>query len=223
MHRGTLLVLCVLLGPAAGSAQKTISDVPSGKLNGNVYENQGLGVVYEFPANWTAAIEPSGPQNLDPRGHDKPANRCTKILVWLSAPGKTEGRFSSIAALLVIDPACMDLGAFPTSLDERDQIVKVARAVGGYFSFTPFMSPYGNRLNTTFSQNRVVLETSGGMIINALIGPHPKSKEPLAINTSFNFTQAGTNWVAWAYVADEPSTEALKAIRVTLSEPAKTQ
>ena len=77
----------------------------------------------------------------------------------------------------------------PESLDKVKEIDKVAKKMGDNFSYTLFMSPYGNEVHPFSSQGRIIIQASGGMIINALEGKHQKTK-PLTVKTSFTFTNA---------------------------------
>jgi hypothetical protein len=93
-------------------------------------------------------------------------------------------------------------------------------------NYTPFMSPYGNAVHPFSAQGRVIIQATGGLVVNALeaVGGHPaKTKEPLDVKTSFTFTEAGDCWIAWAYSADERSAEALKNVEVTFKGAPRTE
>ena len=207
------------LGEAGlGSSTSTISQMPDGTLSGNFYSNQALGLSYEFPSGWTATPDPKGPVSLDGRKPNEPANRCSKILLSLQAPHHIEGRFTSIATLFAIDPTCFPGAEFPHSLEERNKIRKMADKIIGPFSHTPYFSPYGVTISALNSQGRVLIQLTGGVIINAVEGRPAPAKEPLKVNTSFTFTESKGYWVVWAYLADDPSTEELKNSKVVFKD-----
>ena len=99
-------------------------------------------MTYEIPAEWAATSDPKGAPALDPKP-DVRANRCTKVLLWMKAPGGVEGRFNSIAALLAIDPQCISGPEFPQAVTDTDKIIKVADKIIKYYKNAPFFSPYG--------------------------------------------------------------------------------
>jgi hypothetical protein len=199
------------------SSKSNVSQLPDGTLSGDTYTNDAVGLSYQFPNGWAATPDPKGPTTIDPRGSKKVANQCSKVLLRLSPLSKTEGRFSATAILIAIDPSCLGAPTFPQSLEQTDEIVKVAEKIGKSFNYTPFLSPYGNTVHPLNSQGRVIIQLLGGLVINALERP-ANSKEPLDVKTSFTFTEANGRWVAWAYTADDPSTEELKNVKVMLKD-----
>lgn len=217
MRNYALALLCGLiiflnaLGQRGPKLQ--LSKIPNGDMSGDTYTNDALGLSYQIPAGWKGDPDPKD-VSIDWRSPDKSANRCSRILLWLGPVAKIEGRFNPMATVFVTDPGCLGLAAFPESLDNVKEINKVAKKMGDNFSYTPFMSPYGNEVHPFSSQGRVIIQATGGMIINALEGKHQKTKEPLNVKTSFTFTKANGYLVVWAYAADESSAEVLKKIEV---------
>jgi hypothetical protein len=61
----------------------------------------------------------------------------------------------------------------------------------------------------------VVIQATGGLVINAVARDVGKTKEPLEVKTSFTFTEADGYLIVWAYVANESSAEPLKNMQVT--------
>jgi hypothetical protein len=213
----TVVTLFALGAAALGSSKSKISQLPDGTLSGNVYSNDALGLSYEFPSGWTATADPKRPVNLDSRKPDGLVNQCSKILLSLEAPRKTEGRFTSVATLFAIDPGCFPGTEFPHSMD-KGKIQKVADKIIRSFSNTPYISPDGAYVVGYWSQGRVIIHLTGGVIVNAVEGPHPATKEPLHLNISFIFTESNGYWVAWAFAADDPSAEELKNAEVALKD-----
>lgn len=201
---------------ALGAPASKISQLPDGTLSGNMYSNDALGIRYEFPSEWTAIADPKGPTKLDGWKPDGPANRCSKELLRIDAPRHVEGRFSSFATLIAIDPGCISAPDFPRSNEERDQVGRVVDKIIKVFKNTPYISPYSIQAIAFMShgrQGKVIFHLTGGVIINAIeeIDGHPSpKKEPLTVNTSFALAESKGYWVAWAYLADDPSTEELK-------------
>lgn len=217
-------LVCLFTSAAAFAERATspISQLPVGALRGNTYTHDALGVSYQFPAGWTGTADPKGAVTIDWRGPDKVANRCSKVLLWLSPAVKEEGRFNATAIFFALDPACVGLKAFPHSLDPN-QVTKVAEKIGKSFNYTAFMSPHGNVVRPFMAQARVMIEATGSLVINAIEssnGRPAERKEPLEVHTSFTFTQTNDSryLVAWAYAADAPSAEALKSVQITFKE-----
>jgi hypothetical protein len=198
-----------------GSSKAKLPPLPGGTLSGNSYSNDALGIRYDFPSEWTAIADPKGPTKLDGWKPDGPANRCSQVLLTLKAPHPVEGRFSSEAILFAIDPGCISAPDFPRSAEERDKVGKVVDKVIKVFKNTPYISPYGVHGVAFMShgrQGKVIFQLTGGLIINAIdeIDGHPSpKKEPLTVNTSLALAESKGYWVAWAYLADDPSKEDL--------------
>lgn len=214
-----MLAICVTGASAQKPSRSLISQLPNGTLSGNTYTNDAVALTYEFPAGWTATPDLKDPAKIDFRHREGIANQCSKVLVSLAAPGKAEGRFNSIAMLLAIDPACFSGTTFPRSLEEKDKIRKVVNKIVKPFSDTPFISPYDNMVHPFGSQGRVIIELTGALIINAYEGQPAAKKEPLRVHTSFTFTESTGYWVAWAFLADDSSTEELKNVKVVFKNP----
>ncbi len=209
-----LVSLCVLEAVGQQSTKIQLLQIPNGTLSGNTYTNNALGLSYQIPDGWKGDPETKG-KPIDWRGPDKIANRCSRVLLWLTPVSEIEGRFNPVAAVFVTDPVCLGVGAFPESVEQTKEINNVAKKMGDSFNYTPFMSPYGNAIHPFSSQGRVVIQATGGLVINALTGRHVKTKEPLEVKTSFSFTEANGYLIVWAYVATESSAEPLKDIQVT--------
>jgi hypothetical protein len=166
---------------------------------------------YEFPKGWTPIVDSKHFPPVDSRKPDGIANQCSKVLVWIQAPGKVEGRFSSIATLLAIDPGCFPGAVFPKSLSDKGKINKFADKIIKPYANTPFFSPYGATVSIAFSpKGRAMMRLTGGVILNAIEGRPAPAKEPLNANTSFALTESNGYWIAWAYLADEPSANELR-------------
>ena len=200
-----------------GSPRPKTSQLPDGTLAGNIYSNDALGLSYEFPNGWTATADPKGPVTLDFRKPDGPVNQCSKVLLSLSAARQAEGKFNSVATLLAIDPGCFSGVEFPHSMD-KGKIQKVADKIIRSFSNTPYISPDGAYVVGYWSQGRVIVHLTGGVVVNAVEGRHPATREPLHLNISFIFTESNGYWVAWAYLADDPSAEVLKNTTVKFKD-----
>jgi hypothetical protein len=211
----TLLLVFAGLGSAGyGASKSKVSELPAGAMSGNTYVNDAVGVSYQFPVQWNASPDPKGETRIHPKP-DVPANRCSKILLRLEAPAKTEGKFTSVAALLAVDPECLSGGTFPQSVEEKDKIEKVAKRTTKAFADTPFISPFHTDVYPFTLQGRVVIQLTGALIINAnAVENHAAPKEPLRINTSFTLTESNGYWIAWVYTADDPSAEELKKATV---------
>ena len=207
---------------AVGQSSSTskISQLPDGVLSGSIYSNDVLGLSFEFPSGWTVKADPKDPVRLDDRKLDEKANVCSHILLSLWAPHRVEGRFPSTATLFVIDPECFPGTEFPRSLEEKDKIRKIADKIIKPYSHTPYFSPYRVTIGAYSSQGRVIILLTGGLIINAVEGRHPATKEPLKMNTLFSFMESRGYWVAWAYLADDPSAEELKNVKLEIKDAA---
>jgi len=200
-----------------GAPTPKISQLPDGTLSSNIYSNDALGVSFEFPDGWTATLDPKHAVSLDYRKPEEPANQCSKILLSLEAPHQVEGRFYSVASLFAIDPGCFPGTEFPHSLDKA-KIQKLADKIIKTYSHSPYISPYGAFVVGDMSQGRVFIRLTQGVIINALFGHPAARKEPLNVNNSIVVTESNSYWVAWAYLADDPSTEELKKAKLEFKD-----
>lgn len=224
MRRGSLAAIfvpLVALLSGQGPSKPQVPQLPNGTVSANTYTNEAVGVSYEIPEGWKATPDPEESMRLDTAHPDSPMNRCTKVLLWLTAPGEVEGKFNSVAALFVMDPACFSNPPFPQSLDKK-AINKTVDKMWKPFTRTSFCSPYGATVEAFTSQGHVVISLVGAMTINAFKGKPSPRKEPLGVNTSFNFTELNGYWVGWAFVADRVSTAQLKNARVTLRDQSAT-
>lgn len=189
-----------------------VAEIPDGVLTGNVYTNDALGVSFYFPPTWTAEPDPKGPVFLDPKPNGR-ANQCSKILLTFEAPGKVEGRFSSFGRVIAIDPRCLSAGPFPHSPEDKENLDKAADKIIKYFKNSSFFSPYGVRiiaLRTQENKGPMLISMRGAMIINAVSGHPAPKKEPLSVSTLFALQESRGYWIAWAYVADDPSRNELQ-------------
>jgi len=194
-----------------------ISQVSDGTLSGNTYTNETVGIVYEVPSGWSAWTDPKHATVLDQRKPNGVANQCSKILLSLQAPHPVQGRFSSSAELIAMDPSCFSKMTFPQSLQDKNALGKIADKIIKPFSNSPYLSPYGVEIRGWMLQGHVVIQLVGGLTINAIEGHPPPTKEPLKVNTSFSFTESNGYWVAWAYLADDPSSGQLDAAKITFT------
>jgi hypothetical protein len=221
LMRGLLLVVFVSLISLGAAAQRPnrlqLSQIPNGTMSNKSYVNDALGVSYQIPDGWKGDPDPKGVP-LDWRGPGKVANRCSRILLWLTPVSKVEGRFNPVAAVFATDPDCLGAAVFPQSLDQVKEINKVAKKMGDSFNYTSFMSPYGNTVHSFSSEGRVIIQADGGLVINAHTGRDAKTKEPLELKTSFRFTETSGLLIVWAYAADASAAEVLKPLQVTFNK-----
>ncbi|HTW82222.1 MAG TPA: hypothetical protein VME23_21935 [Terracidiphilus sp.] len=218
LHLVTLL--CCAFGIASSgqnSPNLKLSQASAGTLSGDVYTNETVGIVYEVPSGWSAYTDVKHATMLDPKRSDGAANQCSKILLSLQAPHPVEGRFSSIAVLIAMDPSCFSNTPFPRSLQDKKALGKVADKIIKPFSNSTYLSPYGVEIRAWMLQGHVVIQLVGALTVNAIEGRPAPAKEPLKVNTSFSFTESNGFWVAWAYLADDPSSEQLNAAKLTFA------
>lgn len=218
--RGVLIALMLTLisyGATRETPKLRLSQIPNGTISGSSYVNEALGFSYPIPEGWKGDPEPKSVL-IDSRSPDKVANKCSRILLWATPVAKREGRFSPIAIVFVADPACLRVAAFPQSLEKMEEINKVARKVGDSFNYSPFMSPYGNKVHPFSSDGRVIIQADGALLINSVEGVDPKTEEPLAIHTSFRFTETNGLLIVWAYMADDSAETVLKPLQVTFTK-----
>jgi hypothetical protein len=214
-----LIIACALSAVAltcAGQVSSRVAQLPGGTLEGNTYTNDAVGVTYEAPAGWTAAADLKV-THLDEKP-DARANKCTKVLLWMKAPGEVKGRFNSIAALMAIDPACISGPEFPLQQTDKAKINKVVDKIIRYYKNAPFFSPYGVTILATRTPEepagRLTIQLVGAVKINAN-EDRMAPKEPLVVHTSFALVRARGWWVAWAYLADDASADELSKAKIT--------
>jgi len=208
--------ISLIVGGAAGEKPRhsTTSQLPDGIVSGNNYTNEALGVIWDFPDGWKVITEDNLAGNLDPGHPNSRAVQCSKVLVWIKAPQQSEDRFASFATLIAIDPTCLSNAEFPKQFpDAKRDVDAVVDAVIKNFKRSPFFSPYGVKVIAFPSpapEQRVTIDLTGGMTINAIAGHPAPRKEPLNVNTHFSVTEWHGYWMAIASVADDPSDEELK-------------
>jgi len=196
-----------------------IAALPQGKLAGHVYTNEALGITYEYPSDWNASTDPKETIDLDPEHPDGPAVQCSRVLLWLEAPKKAEGRFSGMAALIAIDSGCFTNVQFPQSALDKQAIDDVVDVLIKHYKRSPFFSPYGVKFYASAPQGRMQILMTGGMVINAIeskIGEPAAAKEPLDVSTSFFVVESKGFWIARAYVADDPSKQEIEQSKLSL-------
>lgn len=231
--RNVLILIALTLSPlgAVGidSTGPKISQLPDGKLSGNVYENFALGLKYEIPDGWIATADPKGPVELDARTADGPVNQCSRILLSFHARNSVEGRFGSTSDLFVIDPKCFPDAEFPTSTDKK-KVMQFAGQIIKYFRNTPYILPSGadvdaHRAKCVDPTYAPCKYARGGLVtiyltaetyINAFADQ--TRKERLHVNTLLSLTQYGDYWVARTAVADDPSKQELQNGKVQLKD-----
>jgi hypothetical protein len=212
-HLLCLAVLSLWVPGLAGQSSPAVSGIPEGTLSGNTYANEALGISWQFPEGWTASTDPSRTEVIDPDHPKGRARQCSRVLVWLRAPQASADRFSSVAALIAIDPTCLSHAEFPKQLpDAKHDVDAVVDAVIKNFKRSPFFSPYGVKIIAFPSPDskRVTIDLTGAMTINAISGSPAPRKEPLDVYTDFSVTEWRTYWMAIASVADESSDAELR-------------
>jgi hypothetical protein len=220
----SLAALSLLVPGLAGQGSTAISELPEGTVSQNAYANEALGITWQFPGGWTASTDPSETEVLDPEHPKGRARQCSRVLVWLRAPQISADRFSSMAALIAIDPTCLSHAEFPKRLpDARHDVDAVVDAIIKNFKRSPFFSPYGVKIVAFPSPDseRVTIDFTGGMTINAISGNPAPKKEPLEVTTSFSVTERRSYWMAIACVADASSNDELKKAKPAFVDVAK--
>jgi hypothetical protein len=204
------VLFCASVGAFGQSLRVTgLSQLPDGTLSGNAYSNDALGVIFHFPAGWTANLD-SGHSVSFGKDPDGPANRCTRILLRFQAPRKIKGWFIAWGILFAIDPACLGVGPFPVSADPKNaaQINDFAEKIFGLYHPAPFFPPGGfdvfaNRDEARNGPVIVYLEGKGYRNIDET-DPSIK-KTPVSVSTLFSLTKAPQLWVGWAEMDDDRS------------------
>jgi hypothetical protein len=223
MRSGILVAALALVAVAAAAKTKPsakIAALPQGRLTGQVYINDALGISYEYPSDWDADTDPKQTINLDPDHPDGSTVQCSRVLLSLEAPSQRKGKFSGMAALIAIDARCMTIVPFPQSVLDKQNINDVIDVIIKHFKSSPFLSPHV-KIVTTESQGRVIIEFNGGMIVNA-IGSQPgqpaPAKVPLEVHTSFFVFESRGFWIVRAYVADDSSEQELKQSKLAIAD-----
>ncbi|MGD1108051.1 MAG: hypothetical protein ABR865_13485 [Terracidiphilus sp.] len=213
----TAVSLSLLAAAAAGktSPSAKIAQLPKGMLAGHVYTNDAVGVTYEYPSDWTATTDLKDPSNLDPGHSNGAANRCSEVLLWLTAPQKEEGRFSAMAALIAIDPRCLTIVPFPKSMRDQEGLNDAESVIIKCFKNSPFLPSDRVTIFVSEQRGQVVFQLIGAMTMNAIEGHPAPKQEPLIVHTSFEVTESKGFWIAWAYVADASSAEELKQVKIS--------
>jgi len=224
MRAGILAAAFAFIAVVAVAKSKPsakIAALPAGGIAGHVYINRTLGVSYEYPSDWSVSTDPQRTINLDASHPDSPAVQCSRVLLWLDAPKKAEGKFSGIAALIAIDPGCLTNVQFPKSTLDRQGVNDVVDVLVKHFKHSPFFSPYGVRCQASAESMRVEFLLTGAMTINAnesIKGQPAPAKDPLEVHTAFFVVESSGFWIARAYIADERSERALQQAKFSLTD-----
>jgi hypothetical protein len=127
-----------------------------------------------------------------------------------------------MAALLAIDRGCFRDTPFPQHLTDWDNVRRVADKIIKSYSNLPYFTDHVtiSVSRAAGPSRRVVIFITGEEIINAVEGHPAPTREPLHVNASFALAQSNGYWVAWAYIADDPSTVELKNAKVTFNDAA---
>jgi hypothetical protein len=118
-----------------------IKNLGAGSINGDIYSNQQLGLIFRIPSGWNHPDDDTQKQVME-SGHramfgDDPAEdaehqqslRCTKNLVWLTKypMGTKNGMSNPLVVLNVVDESCLGPRRFPSSPDDRDGLAAAAQ------------------------------------------------------------------------------------------------
>jgi hypothetical protein len=216
-----VVTLTIIASGLLGSdtAPSKISQVGDGNLSGDFYSNETLGLRYEVPSGWIATIAPNDPVLVDYPKLDKPRTQCQKMLLLSHPVQQGEGRFNSTATLFVIDPGCFPEANFPKSLSDKKGILKFADRMVKAFSKAPFISRNGVDIGAQVVEGKLFIAVTGDELINALAGRDRSEKQPLHVNTLLSLAESNGYWVAWTAVADDPSRDRLKDVKVQIRVP----
>ena len=178
-------------------------------LSGNTYSNDELGVIFHFPAGWTANFDPGHSVSFG-KDPDGPANRCTRILLRFQSPRKVKGWFRAWGALLAIDPDCLATAPFPASAGQENaaQINDFAERIYQLYHPAPFFPPSGVDISADHAgaQNGPVTVYLEGKGLRDIDETDPTTKrDPVPVSTIFAIMRAPGLWVAWASMADDHS------------------
>jgi hypothetical protein len=215
------LLLSPWLRPRKTKPSTKIAALPQGKLTGQGYVNDALGLTYEYPNDWDASTDPKETLNLDPNHPEKPVVQCSRVLLSIREPSKGEGKFSSVADLIAIDPRCLTVVPFPQSWMDQQDKSDVIDVIIKNFKHSAFLPP--DRVKTLISDDHGHIEflLTGGMIINAneMINGRPNpEKQPLEVHTSFFVVESQGFWIVLAYLADDPSEKKLSQSKFSLPD-----
>jgi hypothetical protein len=210
-----LLASAIALGQSPGTS--SLSQLPDGEISGNAYTNGALGVIFHFPKDWSANLD-SGHSVTFGKDPDGPANRCTRILLRWQSPRKVKGWFTAWGVLFAIDPVCLGVDPFPSSVESGNsgQINDFAGKIYALYHPAPFFPPGG----VDIFAERAGDETNGPIIVS-LRGKGSRNideidpsitRTPVAVNTQFALGQAQEFWVGWAEMDDDRSKSEMERV-----------
>lgn len=209
------------LSSAQSPTSPRLDGFQSGSISGNVYTNDDFGVIFHFPSDWTADLDPGRSVTFgkDPNG---PANKCMRILLRYRAQREVKGWFHSWGILFAIDPACLNAGTFPTSAEQENmnEVNAFAEQIFKLFHPAPFFPPGGVDIFARSPQaetSSVIVYLSGKG--NRNIDESDHEQKPVPVSTLFAVTPGPQSWIGWAEMDDDKSKgDMMKHCRIEIKQ-----
>jgi hypothetical protein len=195
------------------SQSDRLSQVDDGVASRDEYQNQGLGLRYQFPRGWNVNNRASQKKTLEarrqfvwaddmtPNNEKNSAHHYSKGLLLVTQypeEMRLDG-FNPVAFLIVADPNCIPGSSFPKTVKENEAIQRIASHLGTYFKTLPLTSTSTPRIRAFDNGGRVMLEISDSFSMNTR---EPGRESFRTVRSSVVVAQARDYWVMWMFASD---------------------
>ncbi len=206
-----------------------IAKLHDGIVWSNTYTNDALGFTYEFPTGWIVADEATRIKVVE-SGHqaaygDDPSSaqehafiqKCARypLMVIRYPEGTKREGVNPLIALMLIDPACFPADfRFPSSLDNRERIAELSKAILSLLANAPFFGNGKNSVSAASDGDRVWIDLSSTANVEI------PGTAPIAVFTVMAITEVRDYWVAWMFMAgSQNELDQLKRTPIFFSSP----
>ncbi|HEX8814628.1 MAG TPA: hypothetical protein VF753_03930 [Terriglobales bacterium] len=198
------LVCRLTLGQAP---QADASRLSNGTVSGNTYHNPDLGIRYEFPSGWSVNdpnhfMKPehqfSWQEGKAAKGESK--SQCFKTVLFVSAhpDGMHTNEYDPMATLTVVDPRCTAGVAFPTSIDDQQQIQSAGDQVINHLAPPAVEYKTHPHIRAFNNGGKVTLEISRQLTLNTFSAQRQNIQQ---VKASTLIMEINRYWVIWTFVS----------------------
>jgi hypothetical protein len=189
--------------------------VPVGTISNGQYSNEALGLRLPIPKDWTAELASGEGSLVDPAHPDSPLNQCSHVLISREKMSSKGTGFRSSDVLFVINPACFDEVAFPSSYTDRDSIAAFTNYLVKIFHGTLYIPPSGVDYAEEHTSQHLFIRMTGAGFRSA---NGEKGGKQIHVNTGITVTASGGYWIAWAQLLDDEAVRQMKKVNIQLRE-----
>lgn len=189
--------------------------MPVGTVSDGLYSNEALGLRLSIPKDWTSELASREGSLVDPAHPDSPLNRCSQVLISHEKASSKGTGFRSSDVLFVINPACFNETAFPSSYTDRESIAEFANYLVKIFHGTLYIPPSGVDYRAEHTSQHLFIRMIGEGFRSA---NGEKDGKQIHVNTGITVTASGGYWIAWAQLLDDEAVKQMKKVNIQLRE-----